>query len=55
MTKEQVTCQSCSAEYYILWNDDLEDDYGNLVEPEYCPFCGSSHICVEEEQLFKED
>lgn len=55
MTKEQVTCQSCSAEYYILWNDDLEDDYWNEVDPEYCPFCGSSHICVEEEYLFEDD
>ena len=50
--KEHLTCNSCFKDYFVEWNEDedmtwkYEDDY---EVPDFCPFCGSAQIEIDEE------
>jgi len=48
MPKERIVCQNCSADYYINWLDDREDEYDDELIPNYCPFCGAENIELED-------
>jgi Zn finger protein HypA/HybF involved in hydrogenase expression len=47
--KESITCQKCHTDYYIEWFEDIEDEYGECLVPDFCPFCGSADVEVEDD------
>lgn len=50
--KESITCQNCHIDYYVEWFEDSEDEYGEFKVADYCPFCGSSEVEVEEDDVY---
>ena len=55
MPKEKNICWSCSADYYITWLgvDDHEDDYDDLLIPNFCPFCGAEDAEDEDDEWYE--
>jgi rubredoxin len=39
------TCRNCGYHYEITIDEDYDipDDGEEIMEPEYCPFCGTHH------------
>lgn len=53
MTKEKNICQRCSADYYITWLDEQEDEYDDILIPNYCPFCGAEDTEVDDDEWYE--
>lgn len=41
-----ITCQECEAEFEVI--------HDSIVQPDFCPFCGSK-LEYDDEDLFGED
>ncbi len=50
--KESITCQTCKTNYTVEWIEDEDDIYSdNYFVPDYCPFCGSRHVEVDDDNF----
>ena len=52
--KENLKCHMCHADYYVEWFVDRAAEYNNYVDPDYCPFCGTSDIEFDEDEDLEE-
>ena len=53
MPKEKNICQRCSADYYIMWLGEQEDEYDDTLIPNYCPFCVAEDTEVEDDEWYE--